>query len=288
MATVTAELKRLLREKDARIISGNLAVKGLLSEVRRQILEELQAVKGNSYTAHHLKQNLVSIERNLTIFEKAARREIGAQLELVWNGGGELLAEATAGSGLYFGYAYIGEQQLQVLKDSSFYRISSLRNAAWEKVRGELTLGILGQKTPQQVASAIAGSLDSPGAFKSLQARAEMITKTELGRAYSMATEQSIRQAAGSDPQLRKEWWHAGHPSKPRINHLRLHGQRQPVDKPFLLGSLILDYPRDPKAPIKETANCGCDLVPWHPAWGKESLPLPNRGMVPPGPPSRQ
>ncbi|MBE0596844.1 MAG: hypothetical protein IH614_06230 [Desulfuromonadales bacterium] len=111
--------------------------------------------------------------------------------------------------------------------------------------------------------------------FKSLEERAETITKLEMGRTFSQAQQAGMKAAAETVPQLQKQWWHAGHPKRPRLNHLAMHGQTQPVDKPFLLGSLSMMFPRDPKAPISETINCGCEHVPWMEAWGKDKKALP-------------
>ncbi len=275
MPTVNAEIKRLLRHKDQKILDGQTAIGLILANLRKQVLAELNTVSGEGYAVYQLQQNRAMLERAMLEFEVLASREIGNQLGIAWNAGGDLLSQAAAVGELRIGMTYLPQAQLQVLKDASFYRIKSLSNAAWDKINGELVMGMLGQKTPQQVTQAIAGSLDSPGVFKSIELRAETITKLEMGRAYSAATHLSIKQAAASVPGLQKEWWHAGHPKRPRINHVRLHGQRKPVDQPFIVGSVIIDHPRDPKAPLSEVIGCGCDLVPWHPDWDKQSLPKP-------------
>jgi hypothetical protein len=278
---VTDKLVRLLAAKDKKILAGQESVKGILIEVRAQILGELQRVTGDSYTAYHLRQNLASIEGHLAQFESLAGRELGSLLDATWEGGADLLPEATKGSGLVLGYGHIPTSVLQTLKDYSFHKISGLTADAFGRIRGELSLGILGQKSPQQVMSAIAGSLDSPGVFKSIEERAWVITGTEMGRTFSQATQSGMAQAAESVPELKKQWWHAGHPKQPRKNHLALHGQVQPVDKPFLLGSLSIMHPRDPKAPASEVIRCGCDHVPYMDAWGRDKLPIFNeRGEV--------
>ncbi len=102
-----------------------------------------------------------------------------------------------------------------------------------------------------------------------------VIAKTEMGRAYSTATHEGMKQAARSVPELKKQWWHAGHPARPRMNHLALHGQVRPVNEPFVIGSLSIDYPRASTAPVSEVIRCGCDHVPWHEQWGREFYSLP-------------
>lgn len=285
--SVTAEISRLLKAKEQKLLDGTLAIKGLLSEVQKQILAELAAVSGDSYTAMNLRQNLASIERYLQGFESSAQGELGKLIDDAWQLGGDLPFEAARAGGLLAtGFGHIPGTVLETLKDLSTYRISGLSGAAFDKIRGELSLGILGQKTPHQVTQAIAGTLQSPGVFRSIAERAEIITGVEMGRAYSQATELGMAQAQSSVPALKKQWWHAGHPKQPRQNHLKLHGQVQPIGQKFLLGSLAMMFPRDPAAPASEVIRCGCDHVPYLEVWaerdkGFPKLPIYNeRGEV--------
>ncbi|MDA8137991.1 MAG: phage minor head protein [Desulfobacteraceae bacterium] len=276
MTTVTATIKEFLKAKDARQVSGEQYLRGLMGEVRGQVVEELSGLRSDTYTARMLKANLSSIERYVGAFESRAGREMNTLLDAAWNGGADLVPAAMRAGGLFAAFGHIPGPLLATLKEFAFHKIAGLSTDAFTKIRGELSLGILGQKTPHQVIQSIAGSLESPGVFKSLEARAETIAKVEMGRAYSSATVESLNQAVQSVPQMQKEWWHAGHPKTPRINHVRLNGQRQPVDKPFHYGGLIIEYPRAPSSPPQETINCGCEVVPWHPDW-KQAAPAQKR-----------
>ena len=276
MATVTAEIQRLLKAKDQKLIDGVSAIKGLLSEVQKQILAELAAVSGESYAAYHLKANLASIERYLQGFESSAQTELSKLIDDSWQIGGDLpFAAARAGGLLTYSFGHIPGTILETLKDLSVHKISGLSGSAFDKIRAELSLGILGQKTPHQVTQAIAGTLQSPGVFRSIAERAEIITGVEMGRAYSQATELGMEQAKSSVPDLEKQWWHAGHPKQPRQNHLKLHGQVQPVGQKFLLGSLAMMFPRDPKAPASEVIRCGCVHVPYMKVWAERDPGFP-------------
>ncbi|MBE0598293.1 MAG: hypothetical protein IH614_13580, partial [Desulfuromonadales bacterium] len=113
MATVTAEIKRLLKAKDRQILDGAAAVRGLLVEVKKQIVEELRSVSGESYAAHHLRQNLASIELHLQSFEAAAGRELGNLLDGAWGAGTELLPGVAQAGGLQVGFGHIPTSLLQ-------------------------------------------------------------------------------------------------------------------------------------------------------------------------------
>jgi len=275
MAKVTGEIKRLLAAKDAQLDAGAETLRGLLAEIRRQIVDELRQVSGDSYTALHLKSNLASIERYLAGFASAGAAEMNRLLDAAWESGGDLVPEALRAGGFTLAFGHIPGPVLSTMKEYAFHKISGVSGAAFDKIRGELTLGILGQKTPDQVITAIAGSVGSPGVFDSIEERAMVIARTEMGRAYSTATQEGMKQAARYVPELKKQWWHAGHPARPRRNHLALHGQVRPVDEPFVIGSLSIDYPRAWTAPASEVIRCGCDHVPWHEQWGQEFYALP-------------
>lgn len=269
MARPTAEIERLLRARQRGTLNGVKAIQGILGEVRLQILEELRTVDGESYSALALRRNLASIERHLADFEGRAGREVTGLIEQAWTAGAELVPRAAQSAGLGVGaFGHIASPLLETMQDFSFHKIRGISQAAFDRIRAELTLGLLGQKTPHQVTMAVAGTLESPGVFASIATRAEVIVKTEMGRAYAAATVEGLKQAGENGVEMHKQWWHAGHPARPRMSHLALHGQIQPVDKPFMVGTVLMDYPRDPKAPASEVINCGCEVLPWHPAWG--------------------
>jgi len=269
MIEAKKEIIKLLKQKNKKVITGTDAMRGILTDLRKQTLDELQGVSSDSYTAYYMKQNRAMLEKALADFESKAKRELDGRLTGMWDDGGDLVTKAVATGGISIGgqLHMLTQTLLETLKDFAFTRIESLTDAAWDKISGELSLGVLGQKTPYEVMQSIAGTLKDPGIFKNVSTRAEVITETEMGRVYSTATMDGIKQAAKSVPGLLKEWWHAGHPKIPRYSHLLLHGQRQPVDEPFVTGSLVIDYPRDPKAALEEVIHCGCEVVPWHPAW---------------------
>lgn len=267
MPSVNSEIQRILKEKAARVRTGTEAMRAVLEEMRKQVQAELGQAALGSWDAYSLKKMLNAIERRMADFESGSKREISGRLDDMWTQGKALVESPLAVSGMYTGFN-LSTSSLNVLKEFAFHKVSGLSGDAWQKVKGELTLGILGGKTPQEVATAIGRNLKEPSIFTSIAARAEAITKTEMGRVFSKASQERMEEAAGYVDGLEKMWRHAGHPRVARPYHLALHGHHVPVKEPFLVGNIAMMFPRDPKAPASEVINCGCDHIPYHPGWG--------------------
>ncbi len=263
-----SEIKKILKEKDTKIRTGTQAVRDILGEVQKQVLGEIGQAALGSWDAYHLKRMLNSIEYQIDNFAKRAKAKEGEMLNDMWGAGQSLVDKPLAVGGIWTGFE-ISTSVLEAMKDFAFHKIDGLSDDAWYKIKGELTLGIMGGKTPAEVAKVIGQNLKdpTPSMFRTIAERAEVITKTEMGRVFSKAAQLRMENAVQHVDGLEKEWIHAGHPIKPRVTHLNAHGQHVAVDKPFDIGGKAMMFPRDPKAPLTETINCGCDHVPYHERW---------------------
>jgi hypothetical protein len=253
---VSSQISRILKDKDLGIRTGTRAMLSLLEELRDQTIGELGKAALTGWDSYHLKQMLSSIESQIANFQSKAKAEAGGLLDKSWNTGKTLVDAPLATVGVSTGFAMSGTL-LETLKDFTFHKIEGLSASAWDKIRGELTLGVMGGKTPQDVAAAIGKNLKDPSIFGSIARRAEVITRTEMGRVFSTAAEARMEQAAEYVDGLEKEWRHVGHPAVPRPSHLAADGQHVPVNEPFNIGGILMMYPRDPAAPIEEVINCG-------------------------------
>jgi hypothetical protein len=256
VATVNSGILRIIKDKDRAIKSGTESMLDLLKDLQKQTIDELGRASLDSWDAYHLKQMLYSIGYQIDNFTAKAKSEADGLLKDVWGKGQSLVDLPLAEKGIYMGF-HLSTSVLDTLKDFAFHKLEDVSNAAWSKIRGELTLGVLGGKTPQEVATAIGRNLEDPSIFKSIAARAEVITQTEMGRVFSTAAEMRMEEAGQHVDGLEKEWLHSGHPKVPRPEHLAANGQHVPVDEPFIIGGVEMMFPRDPAAPIEETINCG-------------------------------
>ena len=269
MATVNSEIKRILREKAAGIKTGVASMQALLKELQKQVLSEIGSASLTTWDTFHLQQQLDAVERHMKNFQVQAIKEAGDLLDGSWAGGIELVDSPLRVAGEIWSGFGMSTSSLDVIKNFTFHKIAVLDDAAWDKVRSELTLGILGGKTPQEVATAIGKNLTDPGIFRSINLRAETITRMEMGRTFSIASQERMDQAAEHVEGLEKQWLHRGHPKVPRPSHLASEGQHVPVKQPFLIGGVPIMHPRDPGAGIEENIHCGCDSVPFKEEWKK-------------------
>lgn len=268
--TVTEMLKQILLDQMVRTIDGQEAARRILNELRKQVVTEIATAPAGSFAGYQYQNMLREIDRHLAVADRSLKSELTTGIRESWDAGVGMLPQlAKAGSDITIGTYGISTHLVDQIKEFSWGKISGITNDLQAKIRAELSLGILGGKTPQDVAAAIAGSLDDkPGVFKSVTERAEVIVKTEMGRTYSMAHQASMDAAAETLPEMQKMWLHAGHPKTPRIYHLRLNGDVKPINEPFLVGNISMMYPRDPTAPVSEIINCGCMHVAYMPEWG--------------------
>jgi hypothetical protein len=263
--TVSSEIERILRQKEAGIISAVEAMRSIMEALHSQVLAELGKAALGSWDAYKMKQLLNSLEMQMAGYEAQAAAELTVQLKNAWGTGIELVDAPLAVSGIYTGF-HLGTETLTALTDYSNEYLSSAFGDLWAKVKGEINLGVLGGKTPAEVAKAIGRSIDA-GRFENVAYRAETITKTEMGRVFSTAAQLRMEQAAANVPGLEKQWIHAGHPKVSRPAHVAASGQHVPVGEAFIVGGMRMMYPRAPELEISEVIHCGCDHVPYHANW---------------------
>ncbi len=257
MKTVSAEILKILKEKDKGIVSGTKAIKKMLEELQLQVFAEISMAAVGSWDAYYLPTLQQTIEAQIKNFTAKAKVEASGMMEDAWVYGQALVDEPLAVAGIFFGMPDLSTSVLDTLKDFTLGKLSNVGDAAFDKIKGELTMGLLGGKTPQEVITAIGKNLSDPSIFKSIASRAEAITKTEMGRVFSVATQRRMKQAAEYVPGLQKQWKHAGHPKKARPTHLTADGQKVLVNERFNIGGEMMEHPRDPGAPLDEVINCG-------------------------------
>lgn len=126
--------------------------------------------------------------------------------------------------------------------------------------------------------------------------RTELIARTETMRASNAGSHRVFQRWGVS-----RKGWLAAHDDRTRKSH-REAGAKYgpggsvgpiPLDDFFVVGGSLLEYPGDPGAPIKETANCRCTVMPevddgWEAGYPPLPEDVPTTAIpkpVPSGPP---
>lgn len=155
-------------------------------------------------------------------------------------------------------------EQIKAMRSFMTDRLADIGEQAKKKISEQMGLCLIGAQNPFQAAREIAAHLDTNG-----RARAYRIVNTELGRAFSVATQERLMQAREVGLKMKKQWRRSGKIHS-RLTHDLADGQVVDADKPFIVGGVKMMYPRDPSAPVSETINCGCVCLPYMDDWEVE------------------
>lgn len=238
----------------------------LLSKARKEVAATVASTK---WEAYHLPELKAGIERAMQDFGTQYGIDLrDAQMEF-WDHGIDMVDLPLRKVGIYAVIPEIDMAALSIMQDFSTDLVVNLSKDAARKVSMEMSMGIMGQKSPYEVMQAVGRNLKDKSIFKSIAARAETITRNECGRVMEMAGQARRENAAKVVPGLGKEWKHGSGSRVPRLTHVAVDGQTRKADEDFDVNGEKLSYPRDPKGSAKNTINCGCYTVPFHEDWDK-------------------
>jgi hypothetical protein len=235
-------------------------------------IRNLLSEQPSDYQRWSLPQVELQIRRALDVFSSQAATVATDAQRVSWDGGQALVEAPLAAARVQVvGVApLVTQEQLQALTSFMTGRIRDVTIEAANLINTQLALVTLGAQTPFEATKSVAGILKD----KSLE-RARRIVRTELGRAFSVATQARMTAAASQGVEMDKVWRRSGKAHQ-RPNHALADGQRVAHDQPFEIiskdGEVIrMMYPRDPKAPAGETINCGCTAIPKVRGWTSTS-----------------
>ncbi len=225
-----------------------------LNQARREIAAEIASTDWDIF---HQRQLTEAVERAMVDFADQAGIDLKTRQK-------EFFDLGIARADLPFGVMEIAApdvminiQALRIAQDYSAELISGLSKDAIKKVNREIISGIMGQKTPFEVMKAIGRNLDDPSVFSSISARAETITRTEMGRIFEASTQMRLEEAKDIlGDKVKKRWIASGKPTG-RPAHQIIDGQIREVDEPFDVAGEQLMYPGDPAGSAWNTINCG-------------------------------
>ena len=233
------------------------AVKRVIQLVERTRKEVAGIVASTEWQHFYLPQLRASLERALEDFAQKYSVDMrGVQREF-WEQGIDSVDLPLREAGILQAIPEIDAQMLSVLQGFSADLVTGLSKDAIKKISQEVTLGMMGGKSPYEVMGAVGRNLKDKSIFKSIKDRAETIVRTEAGRVYEAAGQARKEAAAAVVPGLQKQWYYGHSPKMPRLDHMAADGQVRGVDQPFDVSGEQLMYPKDPAASAKNTIRCG-------------------------------
>ena len=196
-----------------------------------------------------------------------------AQLE-AWMRGVDVTQNALSKVELKFVKGLSGLENPMVEKYLTTDRIVGVTEEMRAQVRSQVISGIMQEKTPQQVMSAITniiGIRDERGyreiGTTGISAKAERIARTELLTINNSGAWYSRQQASKTFPDLLQVWI-ATSDDRTRFDHLMAHGQIVKIDEPFKVGGEEAYFPGDPNLSPAQRCNCRCTASPYREEWG--------------------
>jgi hypothetical protein len=251
-----ARVAELLAEVETLTDEGLERIAKLVEDTRREIASQLASVDPDSFTAAHLQ----TLRARLRAAIASLLDDYGDEVDDLLTQGAALGAEL---GGLAGGAteAAVPRGLLAVLQNYSATLITGLGDYARKRIDVVIAQATLGSLTPHAAIRRIAGELPARSVFRSLHSRAEAIVRTEVNRAFSVATQARMTEVAEGAPGLKKKWLTAGD-TRVRRTHAEVSGTIVLATESFSVNGYAAMYPRDPVLPAKETVNCRCHAVP--------------------------
>jgi hypothetical protein len=234
----------------------------ILRDARRAILARM--VDAGAFDRFRLTLLLQAIDIEIMQGTAAAQRAIAGATEQAF-GLGRLFSTVALGTP----QGLIGVSG-ELLRAVVFVTTDQIRDV-WGELGSRLKLIIrraaLGVTDPFEAMKALARVIRDPKTFGRAFWRAEAIVRTEVGRAFEIASQAEKERAAKAGVKVGKYWLHSGRTVHPRPEHIaagETYSLKAPIlwNRPFVIAGENLMYPKDPSASAANTINCGCTSVP--------------------------
>jgi len=227
-------------------------VQVLLERSRKEVGSRIAETE---WQAHFLPQLQSAVKRAIEGYRLQYADLLQKALLNMWNAGIDQVDWPINYVGIGAHAPEISRSALDIMQGYSADLVTNVSKDLVGRINGELTLGILGGKTPFEVMKAIGRNLDDPSVFRSIAVRAETITRTEMARVNSAARQARMSAVVKADPGRGwlKKWISSGK-FHPRPTHLALNGTTVSVTRDF---PGHIPYPHAPGLPASEVINCG-------------------------------
>lgn len=266
-ARYEAAIKEHLADRAKLLLGTDQQIIALLRQALAQIQGQL-AQQPADWQQWQLSRLRDQIEVILTATGQQAGVAVGQALRSSWQQGEDMVDKpmTVVGHNIELRLAALDARVLAAMQTFGVDRMANVTAEAAGKITQQLGMVTIGGITPFQAVKAVQKILESD----SIQ-RATRIVNTEVSRAFAVAADARLVQAAPLVPGLGKQWRRSGKIHS-RWNHDLMDGQVVEAGKAFKVpnpggGFDMMQCPHDPKAPIEQVIHCGCISLPWLKGW---------------------
>lgn len=216
------------RQLDGLTNQGISRLNRLLRELRFDIRSKLAQLTGgldDPFTVRIVPTIAEEINESLLAFTRGANNELAASLSDAFGLGSSITSRALSSIGIPLGAPAISPQLLASLIGTTEDVMIEMTNRLGQRIMGQVRLAAVGLEPTSAVMNSIDNILrTSEEVRRGVRRRigfgfqAEAITRTEVGRVFSVAQQAAGEQISESIPDLRKQWVTR---SKERRGHLR-------------------------------------------------------------------
>lgn len=250
----------------------------LLTEARRRIVARLAEVPEGAFLASWLPRLQAEIERAMRGYAVQYGRYLDEQAREMFGLAARTVGGPLKAAGLALRLPGLDPNLLDILQGFRAGLVTGVADDAIRAMTTELQLGALGGLSPFQLQRRVADILrtqpNAAGVFGTVASRAEAITRTELNRAFNLASEASNQQLVQAAEQTfpewrpRKRWLNAGD-ARVRPAHRRAELL---VQRPLMDGGefVLVDekgqshkarHPLDARLPASLSVKCRCRVI---------------------------
>lgn len=237
----------------------------LLQATRREILAELLTPHGR-FDDFRFRVMIGVIDRKIAEASVASGVIVGDAVKGAWDAG-----LVFGGAGVPKSFLYdVSPDLLHALSAVTKDSINDVWTEAGKTLKGAVRRVTLGVDNLTDAIRNLSGHLRSPKVFGTVETRAEMIIRTEVNRAFSMAADAQMGQAGeamkAGGMELRK-YWLTAEDARVRETHAeaaRRYSKANAIleTEPYIVDGEPLMYPLDPAGSASNTIGCRCISVP--------------------------
>lgn len=258
--TPQMRIRRVLRDS-ARIEDAAVRAQlRILRATRRDILARL--VNAGAFDRYRLTTLLQAVDSEISRGRDVAQAAAGSSAEQSYGLGSTFSRSVISADSIVGTSGELARAVVDVTTD----QVRDVWRELGSRLKTVIRRATLGVSDPFEAMKTLSRSIRDPKTFGRALWRAEAIVRTEVGRAFSVASQSELERGARAGVKVRKYWLTAGD-ERVREAHRRAGEEYGPDssiphDEAFIVDGERLLFPGDPNGSPGNTINCRCVSVP--------------------------